>query len=470
MGSISGESQIDQLESQVFNLIDKAGNYVDKLHDVRNWEIFGGVDNSAGIKIEKGFLKRSSISQSNAITVRLYGNQGNIGSCSITRLSENQINDAIDRAFQLMKVSKPNPEFIGLAFPPENQKYPNVKSKWDSEVSELEISESNEITSMFLSQKKRDDRIKSISGGFGYGDSRIKVINSNGINIQDRGTNVSISVEYIMEEIIKGKKDHSTGHDWQTFNDIKSLEAQTLNIFDSAYKLAKAGLNKVQVETKTYPVLLSPSATELLICSPICSAASADAIYQKRSFLLNKLNSQIGNDLLEITDNPWLKEGIETSPFDIEGIPTSPLNIVEKGNLKNFFHNVYTANLFNTKSTGSASRSWYSASIGISSSNVLMKKGTSSLDSMISDIKDGIFIDYSFDSPNIVTGEFSGLITSGFRIVNGKIKGSLKETMLGANLLDLFSKIELVSKEVIRKGSYYLPYVKISELSISGSN
>jgi predicted Zn-dependent protease len=42
--------------------------------------------------------------------------------------------------------------------------------------------------------------------------------------------------------------------------------------------------------------------------------------------------------------------------------------------------------------------------------------------------------------------------------------------MLGANLLDLFSKIELVSKEVIRKGSYYLPYVKISELSISGSN
>ncbi|MCP4762552.1 MAG: TldD/PmbA family protein, partial [archaeon] len=353
----------------------------------------------------------------------------------------------------------------GLASPPKA--YPKVIAPWDSNISQLEVEDSLEIINFFMKQMNRDEKIKSVSGGFGYGDSRISVKNSNGINISEKSTSVSISAEIIMEESINGKKENSNGYDWQSYNDFGSIEPE--KIFDTAYNMAIKGLKKTKIETMSCPVILSPLAVDLLVSSAISSGICADAVYEKRSFLQNKLDTPISNEILEIVDDPWVENGYATSSFDIEGVPTKPLKIVENGYLKSFLHNVYTANLFKTQSTGHASRSWQSATIGIDTSNIIVKNGNTKLDSMISEIDNGIFIEYSYDSPNIVTGDFSGLITNGYIIKDGEIGNSLKETMLGTNLLDLYQKIEKVSVETIRKDSEYLPYILVSELTVSGA-
>jgi predicted Zn-dependent protease len=50
-----------------------------------------------------------------------------------------------------------------------------------------------------------------------------------------------------------------------------------------------------------------------------------------------------------------------------------------------------------------------------------------------------------------------------------RIGKALKESMFGTNLLELFSKIKYVSKETLRESSAYLPYMFISDMTISGA-
>ena len=57
----------------------------------------------------------------------------------------------------------------------------------------------------------------------------------------------------------------------------------------------------------------------------------------------------------------------------------------------------------------------------------------------------------------------------GYHILDGEIKEALLETMIGVNLLDAFNKISEVSKERIWIEDAYVPWVKLSDIQISGS-
>lgn len=458
---------MDSLELEMNNCVDRCSSHFNKYPEIRFWEILGGVQVDSGFRIEKGYIKSSEIIQANAVTIRVYGSEGNIGSASGTSFTQDEVKKLIDYAAKMMKVSLPNPEFHDLARPPPS--YPEVKKTWDSSLQSLRIEDTEDIAKGFINQYKRDPKIISVSGGFGYGDARVKVMNSNGVNVKDRGTHCLISIEYTMEDLIKGSKVNSNGSESQNYIYFKSLKQEMNSIFDMAYEKAVKGLNKIDVETGSYPVVLSPYATGILIEQPIADGINGELIYQKRSFLLEKLNKQISSDELTLIDNPWLEDGLSTCAFDCEGTPTKPMTLVENGVLNSYIHNTYSAHLLKTTSTGHAVRDWYSASIGIDVSNVMIQPGDIPKEEMISSIKKGIYFDATYDSPNIVTGEFSGLITSGYLIEDGQIGRSLRESMFGADLLDLYSKIKQVSKETKRLSSSYLPYILISDMMISGA-
>lgn len=458
---------MDDLEINMVNCIESSSSHFGNYPEIKFWEILGGISIESGFRIEKGFIKSSEISQSNVVTIRVYGSEGNIGSASGTSFTKNNIKELIEYAAKMMKVSLPNPEFHDLARPPLS--YPEVKKTWDPCLQTLNIEETEDIAKSFINQYKRDPKIISVSGGFGYGDARFIVLNCNGVNIKDKGTHCSISIEYTMEDVIKGTKVNSNGGESQNYIYFKSLKQDMNSIFDVAFEKAEKGLNKTDIETGSYPVILSPNAVGLLIAQPICDGINGELIYQKRSFLLEKLNKHISSSELTIIDNPWLEDGLSTEAFDCEGTATKPMTLVENGILNSFIHNTYSANLLKTQSTGHAARDWYSASIGIDVSNIIVQPGHISKDEMISSIKKGIYFDTTYDSPNIVTGEYSGLITSGYFIEDGQLGKSLRESMFGANLLDLYFKIKEVSKESKRLGSAYLPYVLISDMMISGA-
>ncbi|MBD3254828.1 MAG: hypothetical protein GF383_07030, partial [Candidatus Lokiarchaeota archaeon] len=235
---------------------------------------------------------------------------------------------------------------------------------------------------------------------------------------------------------------------------------------------AKRNLNRTKIENMKVPVILSPKGTINFILSPISKAVNAETYQYGRSFLLGKKNQVIGSDLFNIYDNALITGRIGSRPFDGEGVPCKNKNIIDKGKFleTGLLHNSYTAGKDNTESTGNASRSSYNSIPTIGSTNLIMESGEYSKEEMFESVQKGVYIEYTGDSPNIATGDFSGLILHGNLIVDGQLKQPLNETMFGINLMELFSKIEAVSKQRSIYGSYEAPYVKIEQVQIIGSS
>lgn len=461
------DSQIDIQEERMNKFVEHTEKILNQYPEIRHWEVFGGTQLGQDFQIEKSYMKQSNLHQTNIITMRIFGVNGKTGSVSLNKFSKDFVRTGVENAVHIMKASIENTEFKKLAKP--STTYPAIKTPWDPEIASLTADDALEIIDDFLQQKDRDERITSVSGGLSYSDSRIRLLNSNGIDQSERATDCQAGIEFVMAETIKGKKEDTRGYDYQGYNFFSDLSKDIQNIFNNAYSIAVKGLHKTKIETKNYPVILDPSAVSLLISSPICSGVNAESVYQKRSFLQDAVGKKIAPDVLTIIDNPLLEGGLESTSFDAEGIRTQTKEIVKDGVLKTLLHNTYTANLFGTTSTGNATRGWGSPSIGISTFNIDVKPGETSKDEMIEDISEGIYIKASYDRPNIVTGEFSGLIAVGFLIEDGELTTSLRESMIGTSLLELYGKIVKISREQVRKTRRYLPYVLLEDLKISGS-
>ena len=447
----------------IHEIVEKAGEYCSTFQSVKSWDVIGGSVQSSSISIEKGFLKTTENSTHHSISIRILGEQGKTGSLTITKMSLPFLQTSIENTVSLMKGSLPNHEFKCLAKPADS--YPKIQTPYDTTVKNLTIEDASDIVDSFMNIKSKDERIVSVSGDFSFSDISYSLLNSNGVNLHDKESSISISSEITMEDVIKGNKENSNGYDGQIYNFFSEVHPE--EIFETALEKAKKGLKKSKISTDSYPVILSPQAVVLLFNRTISAAVNAQNIYEKRSFMRNQLGKKVASDKLEIVDYPWLKGGIATSAWDMEGSPTKPLKIVEHGVLNSYLHNVYTANLFETVSTGHGSRGLHSTSVGISPSNLQIMPGNENLDSMVEGVKKGILLEASYDQPNIVTGEFSGLIASGFLIEDGEIKNALRESTVGLNFSEVYNNIAGIGKKIYRRGSNYVPHIKIKDIKIS---
>jgi PmbA protein len=314
---------------------------------------------------------------------------------------------------------------------------------------------------------KVDDLAISQSGDFTSNYNISYVFNSNDIEVFEKETVFSISSNIIVKNKITGET--SNGDESQMKRNLKDINGTNTAI--EALKNAKRNLNRIKIKPKKMPVILSPKGTINLILNPISSAINAELFQYKRSFLVDKREKVIGSEYLTLEDNALIDGAIGSSNFDGEGVPCGNKKIIDKGIFlkSGLLHNSYTAGKEGVESTGNASRrSFYSVpSIGIS--NFVMQTGTSSVEEMIQDVKEGIFLNSTGDSANIATGDFSGLISQGNLIKNGEIKQALNETMFGINLLDLFKNIDAVSKDYRIYGSFKAPYVRVKDVQIIGS-
>jgi len=86
---------------------------------------------------------------------------------------------------------------------------------------------------------------------------------------------------------------------------------------------------------------------------------------------------------------------------------------------------------------------------------------------MIKKIKKGVFcarISYGSPNPN---GDFSGVLKNSYYIEDGKIMYPISETMMTANVIDMFNNIESISKEECNFGSMKSPFMLIKDVYFS---
>src|SRR5581483_7502227 len=104
--------------------------------------------------------------------------------------------------------------------------------------------------------------------------------------------------------------------------------------------LRRLGARKVK--TARVPVVLDPQVSRSIL-DHIFEGVNGDSVYRGASFLAGKLGERVAGENVTVIDDGTMPGGFGTSPFDGEGIPTRRTVVIDRGVLKSYLLNSYTA-------------------------------------------------------------------------------------------------------------------------------
>ena len=230
-----------------------------------------------------------------------------------------------------------------------------------------------------------------------------------------------------------------------------------------------------QVKTQKAPVVFSAEIAQSIIGN-IFDAANGDAIYRHASFFSGMLGERVAGENITVIDDGTLVfdggnttiGGFGTRPFDGEGLPTRRTVLVERGILKNYVMNTYTARKLNMKSTGNASRG-LAGNPGIGAGNFYLEAGTLTPEQIIGDIKSGLYVTETMGhGVNLVTGDYS-VGASGLWIENGEFAFPVEEITIAGNLKDMYKNIVAIGNDLVFHGASAAPTIRVEGMTIAGS-
>ncbi|MFN3370108.1 MAG: metallopeptidase TldD-related protein, partial [Sphingomonadaceae bacterium] len=184
------------------------------------------------------------------------------------------------------------------------------------------------------------------------------------------------------------------------------------------------------------------------------------------SFLLESLDRPLFAPGVTIRDDPWRKRGLRSRGFDAEGLATAPRDIIADGRLTGWLLDSASARQLGLGPTGHASRGT-AGPPGVSPSNLWLEAGVQSVEDLMSDIKDGVYLTELIGmGVNILTGDYSRG-AGGFRIRNGTLAEPLSEVTVAGHLIDMFARLVPASDLEFRH-AVNAPTVRIDGMTVAG--
>ena len=240
--------------------------------------------------------------------------------------------------------------------------------------------------------------------------------------------------------------------------DLASPEAVGLY----AAQRALSRLRARKIATVECPVLFeSPLAAGLL--GTFVQAISGGALYRKSTFLPDCLGKLVFPKHIDILEDPFIKRGKGSSPFDDEGVHVKARSVVDAGRVQGYFLGSYSARKLGMKTTGNA---------GGSHNLVLTSRLTRAgddLDAMLNRLGTGLFVTELMGSGvNYVTGDYSRG-ASGFWVERGRIVYPVHEITIAGNMKSMFKGIQAVGADSYNYGSKTVGSVLIDRMKVAGS-
>jgi PmbA protein len=422
------------------------------------------VDSSSiSAEIEKGSMKQANHVNDPGVGVRAFVN-GCAGFASCAGFDRTKVRSAVERAVALARCGTPDPDFKGL---PAKARPRKAEGLFEKSLLDLRSDDVVMMAIQLSDSASGDKRIHSVNAGVVVGNGEIALANSNGFSAGQKMT----SFEVFAEAVSKSGQKMFSGIDigWS-----RRLEKGLLSsVGHEAKEHALKGLNQCKIATGDYPVVMDPLAVGYLLAGAIGGGLNAEGVQRKRSYMAGRLGQAIGSKALTVVDDPTLRWANGSYSFDGEGVPARKRTIVDRGTLKSYLHDSYTAGKDSVPSTGNSSRGkslWsFRRPPSISSSNLVVKRGDAAVEEMCRESRDGVYLRITFDSPNLATGELSGLMMESFRIDKGELGPSIRQSTIGIGLLEMFSKIDMVGKEQRDAFGVRTPAIRVSSARIGGS-
>lgn len=409
-----------------------------------------------GVEVERSAIKSSSGGDALQLSVRAYVGKA-MGLAFTTAWEGGEVERLVGRAISLAKSSQPDPNFVSI---PSPGPYPSVEGLYDAELVNLEPPKLIEMVLEGVSTAKSGPRV-DVFGGGGLSVEEEAIANSHGIRVVEKATGIFGELDCKISE----GDDLGTGGDYFAVRNLSG--ADFMKIGSEALGKAERNLGSRKVESGDYSIVLDHRTTGRTLSSIVGFGADAYNVMLGTSYFKDRLNEAVSPELISLRDNPLHRAGIASGICDAEGTPRQVTPIVEKGVLASFYSDSYTANRLKIENTGNASRPDLRSKPHPGLTNTQIGAGDASIEEIIRETRKGIYVYDSGFGPMAGTTNVSSMIDYGFRIENGELKHSVKNTMMGTTVFDLLKNIDMVSKELLDESGRISPSMRILTAKIA---
>jgi PmbA protein len=425
--------------------------------------------------VHLGQVETLKESGSRAVGLRVFLNSGkaqHTASTSSSDFSPESITRLVEGAITLAKITNEDP-FAGL---PEAHEFGQLDGDLHlhfDDVNQMPPAERIDIARRTeAAALAYDTRIQNSRGGdFDTATSHKIMMNSRGFLGEYRRSYCGFSVSPIAHD---DKGSMQRNYWFSNARTVTKLEdPEEIGRIAARRTLQRLGARRVS--TQKAPVVFAAEIAQSIIGN-IFDAANGDAIYRNASFFSGMLGERVAGENITVIDDGTLIfrdenggiGGFGTRPFDGEGLPTRRTVLVERGILKNYVMNTYTARKLNMHSTGNASRG-LAGNPGIGAGNFYLEPGTLTPEQIIGDIKSGLFVTETMGHGiNLVTGDYSQG-ASGMWIENGELAYPVEEITIAGNLKDMYRNIVAIGNDLVFRGASAAPTIRIEGMTIAGA-
>ncbi len=415
---------------------------------------------SVGLEIEKNSVRTSDVEYDAGYCARAFY-EGGSGYSRGRGFAIEDAKSAGRTGAELAKESEPDPDFDAL---PEPGEYPEVDALFDLAISDFTPSKAIEWGNTFIEVARDIEPDVIVKGGVGAGAVASALVNSNGISLCCSKSSISMYVFSVVSRNGKVGSYYEYSHA-RRIADLKSPE----EIARIATEKAVSFVDSRRMDSGKFPIVLGPLAATGFLRS-VAGAASAEEIQRGRSYLAGKRGEKIASELIDIREDPLVAAGLRSTNADGEGFPKSQFSIIENGVLSNYLHNSYTANKAGEKNNGHASRGSYSSSVGIGISNLVIRPGAETEKDIIGRIDDGLYVFMGSITPHSITGQVSGTVDYGFRIIGGELAYPVENVMVGGEVFDTLKSIEAVSSDYREEAGNIMPSILLGGMNVASGD
>lgn len=378
---------------------------------------------------------------------------------STTDLSKNGLADLVERCAAMAKAAPEDP-YCGLAPRQKLARPPFL----DLDLGDFAEPGTEQLKARAAACEAAALAVKGVvnseGAGASYGEGRKWFATSDGFFGASGGSRHSLSVSVVARD--SGGMERDYDYDTKTHGgDMRAPEA----IGARAGERAVERLNPRKVKSQSAPVIFDARLANSLLGS-LAGAINGGAISRGVSFLKDKKGARIFAKGVTIIDDPHIKRGAGSRPFDGEGVAASRLKIVDDGVLTDWLMNSAHARQLGLETNGRASRG-VSGAPGAGPTNLYLEAGSKTPAELLRDAGSGLLVTDMFGPQvNQNTGDYS-VGCSGFWIERGERSFPVSEITIAGNILEMYSAL-IAANDLEFVGSINAPSVCVGVMTIAG--
>lgn len=389
-----------------------------------------------------------------------------IGTLLVNSLESAQINEAVNDVIKIAQVTPKNKDFKSLPEPSDWAPIENAFYKETAECTpDYRAERVKEVIDVAHSKSKH---VKAVAGSFSTESLTYAVVNSLGVSAWAESAVASIQATVIS----KSGNSQGFSSEEQYSRRIKDIDA--VRVGSKAAERSVKSMNPGDVPIGEYEVVLSPRAVAGLLMYLGYISFSATSFQDGQSFVKYNLNKRVFDSKLYVHDDSRDPRTLYSFPIDGEGVPKGKVQLIDGGIVseKSICYNSFTAGKEGKISTGHALPPIFGFMGRPLPFNILVTAGDASIEEMIQDTKQGIFITrFHYTNPvDPSKAILTGLTRDGtFFIEKGELVKPLKNLRYTDSMLSALKSIPMIGKHVDILEDVTAPAMKLEKLRFTGA-